>query len=326
MSTEHTSVMTSVSNSKYDTVLLTGDGRSSRKVFGENKAFLEVGGLPIFIHVLKSLEKAATVDRICLTGPKEKLTRELDKHQHVLAPTKELQLLEQGDSLFANAWNSFAHLYPEAQDSNSPDSPFYEKAVLFIPGDIPLITPFEIDTFTSLCQVGTYDYFLGITPSENLHYFAPHKNTPGITTSYFHIKEGKYRQNNLHLVKPLKVHNRTYIQKVYDYRYQKDLQNIVRLAIEFLKVHVGIKGLWCYGLLHWHQFLSQVHLNFLTFPTRTLLPLSLIESCISRVLGTSFNAVISPIVGATLDIDNEKDYHTIQVMFSPWKNYQQHRE
>ena len=29
---------------------------------------------------------------------------------------------------------------------------------------------------------------------------------------------------------------------------------------------------------------------------------------------------------ATLDIDNEKDYHTMQKMFSTWKIYQQHRE
>lgn len=305
----------------YDTVLLAGDTGASRTIHGRNKAFLEINGIPLLLYVLKALEKAERVNRICITGPCDELQQAIERHHGFLGHTKEMTICQQGDSLFSNAWKSFLHLYPEAQGFTPGNTEDAEKTVLYLSGDIPLVTPLEIDTFLTLCDIDRYDYFLGVAPAENLHYFYPQRGKPGIKTNFFHIKEGRFRQNNLHLVKPLKVQNRHYIQKVYDYRYQKDLGNIVRLAFEFLNVHVGWDGFLCYLLLHWHQLLSRIHLNPLTLPTRTLLPRSFIESCISRVLGTRFAITASPLVGAVLDIDNEKDYKTICTMFSSWQDY-----
>jgi len=197
---------------------------------------------------------------------------------------------------------------------------------LYISGDIPLVSPFEIDNFLYRCDLARYDYFLGIASAEHLDFFRPQRGRPGISTHFFHIKEGRFRQNNLHLVKPLRVANRNYIQQVYDYRYQRDPRNILRLAQEILKVHVGWKGLWCYGLLHWHQLLSRMRLNPLTVPTRALLPLLFIERCVSRVLGTRFVTTVTPLVGAVLDIDNEKDYKAMRVLFPTWQQYLAERE
>ncbi len=311
---------------KYDTILLAGDTGASRKVCGRNKSFLEIDGVPLFLYVLKSLEKAENINRICLVGPKERLNQAIENHQKFLENTNDVTILEQGESLYSNAWESFLHLYPEAREVASNKSVDIEKAVLCVPGDIPLVTPLEIDTFINLCEVDRYDYFLGIAPAESLRCFHPQKGRPGIKTNYFYLKEGKYRQNNLHLIKPLKVKNRHYIQKVYDCRYQRGLKNIIKMATEFIKVHVGLEGFWCYCLLHWNQLLSRIHLDPLTLPTRKLLPLSFIESCVSRVLGTRFTSVVSSSAGAVLDIDNEKDYRIMCEMFSHWKNYQHQKE
>lgn len=311
---------------KYDTIVLAGDTGASRQVCGMNKAFLEINEIPLLLHVLNALEKAETVNKICIIGPKEKVIQAIENHHHLLDDKKEIAILEQGVTFFSNAWESFAHLYPKAKEGDSIQPGQSEKAALYIPGDIPLVTPFEIDTFLNLCQVDRYDYFLGLTPAESLHPFYPQKGTPGIKTNYFYLREGKFRQNNFHLVKPLKVKNREYIQKVYDYRYQRDFSNIIRLAIEFLRTHVRLEGFCCYGLLHWNQILSRMHLSPLTLPTRKLLPLSLIEGCISRVLGTRFTTIITPLSGSTLDIDNEKDYHAMSSMLSSWKNYLHQKE
>jgi len=308
-------------NINYDSIILAGDTGTSRQVYGMNKNFLEINGIPSLIYVLQALEKAEKVNRICLIGPKEKVAKAIEHHQNSLENKKEIIIIEQDNTLLVNALKSFLALYPEAQECNSTKSTQSEKAVLYLPGDIPLVTPSEIDTFLNLCQVDKHDYFLGLTIAENLHCFYPQKDKPGIKTSYFYVKEGKYRQNNLHLVKPLKVKNIEYIQKVYKYRYQKDFSNIIKLSFEFLMAQVGLKGLWCYGLLHWHQLLSRIHLNPLTLPTRMVLPLSFIESCISRTLGTRFATIISPSSGAALDIDNEKDYETICKMYESWQNY-----
>ena len=58
--------------------------------------------------------------------------------------------------------------------------------------------------------------------------------------AYFYVKGKKYRQNNLHLIKPLKIKNRHSIQRLYDYRYQKQFIYILKLLLEFI-------GLMCKG-------------------------------------------------------------------------------
>ena len=307
---------------KYDSIILLGDTGASRQVHGTNKALLKINGIPSFIYVLAALEKAEKIDRICLIGPKEKITQEIENHHHLLENEKEIIVLEQYGTLFSNAWKSFLSLHPEVQESTSITSDQSEKTVLYIPGDVPLTTSFEIDTFLNLCEVDSYDYYLGITPAESLYHFDPQKGTPGIKTNFFQIREGKFRHNNLHLVKPLKVKNKEYIQQVYDYRYQRDISNIVKLAFEFIKMHVGLKGFWCYGLLHLNQFLSRIHLTPLTLPTRQLISLSLIERCVSRVAGAHFTTITSPLAGTVLDIDNEKDYIAMCEMFVHWQDYQ----
>ena len=153
---------------KYDSIILLGDAGASRQVHGINKALLKINGIPSFIYVLTALEKAEKIDRICLIGPKEKITQEIENHHHLLEDKKEIIALEQDGTLFSNAWKSFLYLYPEIQESTSITSDQSEKAVLYIPGDVPLTTSFEIDTFLNLCEVDNYDYYLGVTPAECL--------------------------------------------------------------------------------------------------------------------------------------------------------------
>lgn len=305
----------------YDAVLLAGDTGASRMVCGRNKSFLAMNGIPLFIYVLRALRQARLINRICIVGPSEQIVRTLSEHREWSGPCKDLLLCEQGESLFHNAWTAFLQLYPEAHPAGPLPPALSEKAVLYISGDIPLVTPFEIDTFLNRCDLGRSDYCLGLAAAEHLSFFRPRRGMPGININFFYVREGRFRQNNLHLVKPLKVANRSYIQNVYDYRYQRDLANIIRLAGEFLKVHVGWKGLWCYGLLHWNQLLCRVRLNLLTAPTRALIPFSMIEQCVSRVLGTRFVLTVTPLAGAVLDIDNEHDYRAMLTMFTLWQQH-----
>lgn len=307
-------------------MLLAGDRGASRTVCGLNKAFLEINGIPLFIYVLKALDHAELIHRICIIGPYAKIERAVNEHYGQPSRGKNLILCDQDESLFHNVWKSFLELAPGARSVNPPPPAEREKPILYVSGDVPLLTPFEIDSFIRSCDCLRHDYFLGIAAAEHLTFFRPRLGTPGISTHFFHIKEGKFRQNNLHLVKPLKVENRSYIQKVYDFRYQRDLGNIIRLAREFLKVHVGWQGFWCYGLLHWHQFLSRIHLDPLTVPTRFLLPISFIEGCVTRVLGTRFVTTVTPLVGAVLDVDNERDYRAMCARFATWQRHLAERE
>ena len=44
---------------------------------------------------------------------------------------------------------------------------------------------------------------------------------PGIHMAYFNLREGRFRQSNLHLVKPARLGNRHYIEDLYEHRYQR---------------------------------------------------------------------------------------------------------
>ncbi len=59
-----------------DAVLLAGDRGASRTVCGRNKSFLHINGIPLFMYVLRALEGAELVDRICIIGPDEQIEQD----------------------------------------------------------------------------------------------------------------------------------------------------------------------------------------------------------------------------------------------------------
>ena len=72
---------------------------------------------------------------------------------------------------------------------------------------------------------------------------------PGIQMAAFNLREGRFRQSNLHLVKPARVVNRHYIEEMYRNRFQRELGSVVALAWRLLTSERGGLGLLYYYLL-----------------------------------------------------------------------------
>ena len=140
--------------------------------------------------------------------------------------------------------------------------------------------------------------------------------------AYFYVKDKKFRHNNMYLAKPLKIRNLHYIQKMYDYRYQKEFVNFLRLLWTFSRANVQWRGFSCYLILHWNLFIARLGLEFLTPLFRQLISLEGIEKTTGSVLGCKLKIVETKLIGAAIDIDNEKDYETISIMFNRWREYQ----
>ena len=102
-----------------------------------------------------------------------------------------------------------------------------DRAVLIVPCDAPMMTSQEVGYFISHANMENYDHVLGMVSREKLKYFYPQERKQGIKMAYLHLKEDSFRINNLHLVKPLRIENREYIQKMYQYRYQRNFKNLV---------------------------------------------------------------------------------------------------
>jgi molybdopterin-guanine dinucleotide biosynthesis protein A len=306
---------------QYDALLVAGEGKDSYKVYHQHKAFLPIEGKRVISYVIEALQKAKTVRSITITGQREALLKHIEENSINCTSPKPIQVLEQKRNLYENVWHSFLHTLPEPMAEHELErSPYKDRAVLVVPCDSPLITPHEIDYFIQNCDLDNYDHILGLTPEESLIPFYPEKGKPGIQMAYLHIKEHRYRINNLHMVKPVQIGNRHYIQQMYHYRYQRNFKNVIRFGWEVFGKDRKNRYRYYVGLLL-GLFFSWLNVKPLVRFFRSWVPKQGLEECISSIMKTRFVGLESPLPGATLDIDNAQDYESIKLRFKEWRDY-----
>jgi len=310
----------------YDVVVTAGDRGASKFVYGRNKVFLEIHDKPLICYVVESLEETERVNHIHIVGPQKDLEKVFGQHgcQHGKKP---LSIHEQRQNLYENVWTTFLHTLPGYQEGEELDHTLQltgqDKAILVVPGDVPLLTPFEVDEFLDQCDLGKFDYFLGLTPEAELRPYYPTQHRRGIKLAYYHFRDERYRQNNLHLVKVLRVANREYIQKMYDYRYQREWKNILKLSWELLRLEKrGSRLLKNFLSLHLASLISKFRLEHVRLLSRFYTSLPEVEATLSKILATRFTTVNTSYGGATLDIDTEEQYEIIKENFELWREYQ----
>jgi len=308
---------------KIDAAILIGDRGKIRPIQGGNKNFLDLNGLPLFFYPLKALEESQYVNRIFVVGDQDRIQKSIERNIRTLKDPEKIIFLEQRRNLFENAFVAFEKaLEVERKNNRIPEWADEEKAMLYMPGDTPLITHQEVDEFLEQCDVNSVDYSLGMSTEEGLMPFYPTREERGIKMAYFYVKGKKYRQNNLHLIKPLKIKNRHNIQRLYDYRYQKQFIYFLKLFLEFYRAHVQRRGIYYFLILHLNLFLSRMGMESLTPPLRKMISVEDIEGVVRNFLGCRFKIVETKLTGAALDIDNERDYETMKIRFRFWRGYQ----
>lgn len=302
----------------YPVILAAGDRGRARPVLGVNKGLLELAGVPVFTHVLATLEQSPSVERIYLVGPEDRLREGLSMPGVPFRWSKPLTILPQWENLYLNIWNTFQRVLEDEQGMNPLVVP-EELAVLIVPCDIPLMVPEEVEEFVQGCDMERFDYVVGISSSRTLSRYYPQRHRKGIRLMCFHVREGSFRQNNLHLVKPLRVGNRGYIQKIYDYRLQREWGSIVRLLWEIFRAEEATlsTATW-YLMLHLAALLEGLSKVPLHRIPAWCLPRQRLERSVSRLLKTRFSTVETHFGGAALDIDTPEHYGVIRENFETW--------
>jgi GTP:adenosylcobinamide-phosphate guanylyltransferase len=301
-------------------ILVAGDRGASRAIRGRSKAFVEVAGKPMFVHVLESLLHTPEVSEIYVVGNPLRLEREIAEYGCLAlasARGRPVHVVPQRDSLYANVWHTFLRtLRPNALRDDA-------HAVLVVPADIPVVMPEEISQFVARALACDSDYVVGLSPEAALAPFAPRDGAPGIEMAYFNLREGRFRQNNLHFVRALRFGNRHYVEDMYENRYQKELGSQVALAWRVLRKEW--RNLWvlgCYfgihvaGVLHRRGYLRA------SDRVRSWVPLAMIDRAASALLRTRFTTVTTELGGAAIDIDNEADLEVVEKMLERWKAMQ----
>ena len=67
----------STSRKKYDVILVAGEGKTSYKVYHQNKAFLTLQGKCVILYVIEALQQVKSIGDIYIVGLKDKLDQVL---------------------------------------------------------------------------------------------------------------------------------------------------------------------------------------------------------------------------------------------------------
>ncbi|MBT5471710.1 MAG: NTP transferase domain-containing protein [Nitrospina sp.] len=306
-------------NKKYDVILVAGEGKSSYKVYHQNKAFLTLQGKCVILYVIETLQQVESIGDIYIVGLKDQLDQVLHSSRIDREYPKRIHVVEQKANLYENVWQTFLQSQ-QVKPEDTDTAAHRDKAVLIVPCDAPLITPHEVEYFIANADMDNYDHVLGLVSREKLRHFYPQENKAGIKMAYLHIKEDSFRINNLHLVKPLRIENREYIQKMYQYRYQRNFKNLVLFGLSVFGKDKA-KHYKNYLGLQLCLFFGGLGLEFVVDYFRKLNPKKELEESISNIMKTRFSALEVPYPGAALDIDNAKDYEAMKIQFDEWQKY-----
>jgi len=310
-----------------DVIVTAGDRDASRPVLKTNKIFLPIANIPVIDYVLSAVERTRATGRIFVVGDKARLEDALSVANNPFQGRCPITIIEQSNSLYDNVWKAFLHTLPDykpGMDWQTYAESEADKAVLVMPGDIPLATPAEIDAFVDHCDLARYDYFLGMTPESALEPYAPQADRPGIRMTHFPLRDVKVRQNNLHLVKPFRVANRHYIQRVYNHRYQKTWSDILKLCWQIVILpHVSLGCLSAFACLHMAHVITRLGWGASPWFRPLFLDLPMVASRLSQALQTRVTMVPTYYGGCTLDVDNAEHYEAICVNFTRWLTHQE---
>jgi CTP:molybdopterin cytidylyltransferase MocA len=310
-----------------DAIVMAGERDAYKPVCGENKALLEIEGTPVIAYVISALQRCRYVSRIFVVGPADRIREALARAEIGEAGGKEVTVVEQWTSLLENGWNTFLATLPSRTPDGKPlpeealRTQYEGKTVLVLGSDMPLLTHYELEEFIEDCDMHRYDYVLGMTSEEDLEPYYPQKGMPGIRLAYFHFKDSRERQNNLHMIRVFRVVNREYTELMYRFRHQRRWRNILLLFWTLLRLpelKLGMILRFC--LLHLCRLLGRIPLNRLL---RRFLDKGRLEEDLSLLLRTRFAMTMTSYGGAALDIDDKEQFAVIDRQFHRWRAYQE---
>jgi GTP:adenosylcobinamide-phosphate guanylyltransferase len=306
-------------------IVTAGDRRAAKAVHGESKVYLEMGGLPLVAHVILALQRVPEVSEVWVVGNAARLEGVLGAERVRRELRKPLHIVPQFRNLYDNAWQTFRRLLPGAEDKGRDPGPAdLEQRVLYLSGDLPFAQPQELSSFVQQGLALDVDYALGLVTEESMAAFYPKRpDDPGIRMAYFNVAEGRFRQSNLHLVKPARIVNRQYVEELYEHRYQKEFGNIVRLAWKLLRTEQGgVQIVFYYLLMHLAGIADRRGWRAVADRIRRGLPFRRIEAALSLLLRAQLRFVVTDIGGCGVDIDNEHDYDAARVRYDEWATAQ----
>lgn len=313
---------------RFPAVVTAGDRGAAKAVYGQSKAYLELGGRPLVAHVVAALQRVPEISEVWVVGDEQRLRAVFASESLRCELRKPLHLMPQLRNLYENAWGAYRRLLPAAGASGrEPEAADLDTTVLYLSADLPFATPQEISAFVRQASQLDCSYALGLVTEASMADFLPTApGEPGIRMASFNLREGRFRQNNLHLVRPGRIINRHYIEEMYRNRFQRELGSIVGMAWHLLtSERGGLRALFYYLLMHFAGVADRRGFTRVADALRRFAPLARVEACCSDLLRASVRFVVTQAGGTAIDIDNEHDYDVAKLRFAEWSKAQASR-
>ncbi len=310
---------------KIPAVVTAGDRGAAKAVYGQSKAYLEIGGRPLVAHVVAMLQHVPEISEVWIVGDAERLGSVFAAEPLRRSLRKPLHVIPQLSNLYENAWGAYRRLLPGAgEEGRDPGPGDLDTQALYISADLPFATPQEISAFVRQGSQLDCSYAVGLVTEESMAGFLPSApGEPGIQMAAFNLREGRFRQSNLHLVKPAQIVNRHYIDEMYRNRFQRELGSVIALAWRLLtSERGGLTLLYYYLLMHCAGVVDRRGYRRLADALRRFVPLARVETGCSDLLRTSLRFVVTEAGGAAIDIDNEHDYDVAKLRYAEWSKQQ----
>lgn len=306
-------------------VVTAGDSRAAKAIHGESKVFLEVDGLALVAHVVLVLQQVPEVDSVWVVGNRARLAEVLGDARVQARLTKPLHLIEQRESLLQNAWEGYrCTLSGDPEHGRDPVSEAdLDSEILYLSGDLPFATPQEMSAFIQMCRANGAEYTCGLTTEEALAPFRHDRvGGDGIEVAYFNLRDGRFRQNNLHYARPARIGVLQAIEEMYEHRHQQRFINMLGFAWTVLTAKGGgARVVFYYSIMHLSGWLDRKGLrrlaDLLRIPT-----LRMNESAVSAMMQTHFRFAMTAVGGCGIDIDTEEEYAASQAHFERWRSEQ----
>jgi molybdopterin-guanine dinucleotide biosynthesis protein A len=309
-------------------IVAAGDRRAAKAVYGQSKVYLELGGRALVAHVVAALQEVPEISEVWVVGNAERLREVFEREEIKRELRKPLHIVPQFRNLYENIWQTYRRLLPGAgPGGRDPGADEEREFVLYLSADVPFATPQEISQFIQRSAEFDCDYACGLVTEESLEAFYPAApGAPGIRMAYFNVREGRFRVSNLHLVRPARIVNRSYVEELYEHRYQKQFGNIVGVAARLVKKEEGgLRILGYFILIHLAGFANRRGWRRLADWLRAWIPLDRVAESCSALLRADFRFTVTEIGGCAVDIDKDKDYEVAAIAFDSWIEAQRER-
>jgi GTP:adenosylcobinamide-phosphate guanylyltransferase len=313
---------------KVPAVIAAGDGRASKAICGQSKVYLEIGGRALVTQVLTILQRVPEISEIWVVGNAERLEETFAEPSLRAELRVPVTIVPQFRNLYENCWQTYRRLLPGAgSEGRDPTLEDAERPVLFLSADLPFATPQEISDFIQRGTALECDYAVGLVTEDSMRsFYGSEPGAPGIEMACFNLREGRFRQSNLHLVKPARMGNRHYIEEMYEHRYQKQIGNIISLAWRIFRAERGgLRILGYYVMLHAASVADRRGWVRLADLLRRGIRVSRIEESLGGLLRTDFRFVTTEVGGSAIDIDNEEHYEIARLRYEEWRREQEER-